>query len=244
MKYKSHPNRGTLSLKIDGAQIGGTLDQYAATAAYPEATFGTVSFASAGNRTVRLTVTGRNTSAGAFTLSADRFALIASGSPPPPPPPPPDAGPPPPPPPPDAGPGPGTTVTREAESLTPTASGASTAMQNDTNMTNGTWLALLADGAGDFVQYVFPSVAAGTYSLKMTYKAHPNRGQLQLAVDGVNLGGVLDQYSATTQYPQATFGTITFGATGNHVLRLTVTGRNASAGAFTLSSDTFTFQAQ
>jgi hypothetical protein len=78
----------------------------------------------------------------------------------------------------------------------------------------------------------------------MRYKAHPNRGQLQLAVDGVNLGGVLDQYSANSMYPEASFGTVSFGADGNHVIRLTVTGRNSAAGAFTLSSDTFTFQAQ
>ena len=101
-------------------------------------------------------------------------------------------------------------------------------------------MALLADGAGDFVEYVVPNVPAGTYALKMRYKAHPNRGRLQLAVDGVNLGGVIDQFSATTQYPEPTFGTVTFGAAGNHVIRLTVVGKNASAGAFTLSSDTFT----
>src|SRR6185369_4706109 len=48
MSYKTNNNRGILSLKVDGTQIGGTLDQYAATSTYPSTTFGNVTFASAG----------------------------------------------------------------------------------------------------------------------------------------------------------------------------------------------------
>jgi hypothetical protein len=83
-------------------------------------------------------------------------------------------------------------------------------------------------------------VPAGSYTLKMSFKAHPNRGTLNLKVDGVALGGAVDQYAATPQYPEASFGRITFAAAGNHVIRLTVTGKNAAAGAFTLSADKFT----
>jgi hypothetical protein len=113
-------------------------------------------------------------------------------------------------------------------------------MQTDANMSGGTWLALQADGVGDYVEYTFTNVPAGTYKVRLRYKGHPNRGALQLRVDGAVVGANLDQYSATSVYPTHEFGTVTFPTTGNHVLRLTVTGRNAAARAFTLSADTLT----
>ena len=134
----------------------------------------------------------------------------------------------------------GSVYIREAESLSRTSTGAPTAPQTDDNTSGGTWIALSADGVGDFVEYTLPGVPAGTYTVKMMFKAHPNRGILSLKVDGAALGGTVDQYAATAQYPEASFGPITFATTGNHVIRLTVTGKNAAAGAFTLSADKFT----
>ena len=135
---------------------------------------------------------------------------------------------------------PGGGSTWEAQSLSPTSSGASTAMQSDAAATGGTWLALLADGPGDYLQLTTPSLAAGSYSVALRYKAHPNRGILQASVDGGNLGSTLDQYASAGTFLSRTFGTITLGA-GSHTLRLTCTGRNGSAGAYTLSADTVTF---
>jgi len=80
MSYKIHPNRGILKFTMDGTQVGGTLDQYSATVAYPETTFGNVTFATTGNHIVRLTVTGKNASAGAYTLSSDKFTLVSVAS--------------------------------------------------------------------------------------------------------------------------------------------------------------------
>ena len=135
---------------------------------------------------------------------------------------------------------PGTGTTWEAQSLSPVGSGASTAMQSDTNATGGTWLALQADGVGDSVTFTTPSLAAGTYSVSLRYKAHENRGTLQAAVDGSNLGTTLDQYAASASFMSRTFGTVDL-AGGPHTLRLTVTSRNGSSGAYTLSADTITF---
>jgi hypothetical protein len=134
---------------------------------------------------------------------------------------------------------PGGGSTWEAEALSPASSGASTAMQNDPNATNGTWLALTADSTGDFVQLALPSVSAGTYAVSLRYKAHPNRGMLQASVDGANVGGTLDQYAATAGFVTHTFGTVTVG-TGAHTLRFTVVGRNPASGAYTISIDTVT----
>jgi hypothetical protein len=215
--YKAHPNRGILSVSVNGVARPGTLDQFSASPTFLEAPLGAVTFTASGNQRVRLTVTGRNPSAGTFTLSADAFRLVPAGA---------------------------TTQTFEADALPRITSGAAAALQNDPNTTGGTWLALLADGAGDFIEYTLPNIPAGSYRVRLSYKGHPNRGILQASLDGGNLGGTLDQFSATSVYPVATLGTVTFAATGNHALRLTVTGRNPAAGAFTLSSDVITLEPQ
>jgi hypothetical protein len=134
----------------------------------------------------------------------------------------------------------GTGATWEAQSLSPTASGASTSMQNDSSATGGTWLALMADGAGDWVQFAIPNLEAGTYSVTLRYKAHTARGILQASVDGMNLGSTLDQYTASPGFMTRTFGSVDLGA-GTHTLRLTCTGKNSASSAFTLSADTITF---
>lgn len=213
MAYKGHPNRGILSLKVDGTQVGSNLDQYDPNSVYPEKTFGNVTFGSAGTHVIRLTVTGRNASAGAYTLSADTFTFVPVTV---------------------------STIQAEAEALAVTSSGASTTPQTDANTSGGTWIALQADGVGDYMEFTLPNVPAGTYQLKMRYKGHPNRGILSLKVDGTQVGSTLDQYNSTSVYPEQTFGTVTFATTGNHTIRLTVTGRNAAAGAYTLSADAFT----
>jgi poly(beta-D-mannuronate) lyase len=125
----------------------------------------------------------------------------------------------------------------EAEALAFTTNGAAAALQTDANTSGGKWLALQADGTGDWIQFTLPNVPAGTYAVKLSYKAHPGRGILQASVDGVNLGSPLDQYSATITYPEQTFGTVTFSSTGNHTLRLTCVGINPSSTVFTLSAD-------
>src|SRR5204863_5077382 len=79
-----------------------------------------------------------------------------------------------------------------------------------------------------------------TYSVKMSYKALTTRGTLQLSIDGANVGGPLNEFASSTAYPEQTFGTVTFGATGVHTIRLTVTGKDASSSAFTISADRIT----
>jgi glucose/arabinose dehydrogenase len=130
------------------------------------------------------------------------------------------------------------TITREAESLTRTSSGASTAIQTDANTSGGKWIALLADSTGDSVSFTVPSVPAGSYMIIMKYKAHPNRGVLDFVADGVSQG-TLDQYSDTPFYGEQWFGPVTYSSTGNKTIRLRVVGKNAAAGAYTLSADAF-----
>ena len=74
--FQSGSNRGQLSLKLDGNPLGGTLDEYWATAFYPLWDFGAVTFASTGNHTARLTVAGKNAASSSYTITADKFMLV------------------------------------------------------------------------------------------------------------------------------------------------------------------------
>ncbi len=124
----------------------------------------------------------------------------------------------------------------EAESLTRTASGATATTDTDAAASGGARVTLNATATGAFVEFTLPNVPAGTYSVRLAYKTNANRGILALRVNGAQVGGTLDQYAATSTYPTTTFGNVTLAA-GNHLLRLTVTGKNAASSSFTLSAD-------
>ncbi len=134
--------------------------------------------------------------------------------------------------------------TFEAESLTRTVSGATASVGADASASGGSLVYFSADGAGDYVEFTLPSVAAGTYQIKLRYKAHPNRGQHTLRANGTQIGGTLDQYSATAGFLEHTFGNATFATSGSQLIRLTSTGKNAAAGAFTISADAITITPQ
>jgi|GEM_PF-423155 len=127
----------------------------------------------------------------------------------------------------------------EAEDLVRSAVGAGMSLQSDSQNSGGIWVALEAAAAGPYIEYILPNIPAGTYLLKMGYKGHPNRGILQAAVNGGLIGEPLDQYFFPSSYPEHTFGNVTFTSGGDQIIRLTVIGKNPSAGTYTLSSDTF-----
>ena len=76
LRYKTNKTRGQHNLKIDGTQVGGTLDQYATTQAYLSHTFGNVTFATTGTHSIVMTVTGKNSAATAYYLTADKFTFV------------------------------------------------------------------------------------------------------------------------------------------------------------------------
>jgi uncharacterized repeat protein (TIGR03806 family) len=128
----------------------------------------------------------------------------------------------------------------EAESLSRTSTPAST-VQGDANTSGGQWIQYPATGVGGFVDYTVPSLAAGTYAVKLKYKTNANRAQITLKVDGTQVGGTLEQYASSVTYPEQTFGNVTLASSGAHTIRLTVVGKNASSTAFNVSADLFTF---
>ncbi|HTB79641.1 MAG TPA: carbohydrate-binding domain-containing protein, partial [Opitutaceae bacterium] len=89
-----------------------------------------------------------------------------------------------------------------------------------------------------------PSFAtAGTYQVQLRYKPNTSRGQLTVKIDGVQVGGTVDEYNTSQTYLTATLGNATL-ATGTHSIVLTVTGKNASSSAFLITADKLTFVGQ
>jgi hypothetical protein len=143
---------------------------------------------------------------------------------------------------PTATPTPGRAIALEAETMAFTHSGTGTTLQTDANASGGRWVSLDAENAGSWLELTTPNVPAGTYTLRMSYKSNNNRGQATLKVDGTPVGGSLDQYGTPPGYPTHTWGTVTFGASGSHKLRLTVAGKRAASGNYVLSADKFTLE--
>ncbi|HKB90807.1 MAG TPA: chitobiase/beta-hexosaminidase C-terminal domain-containing protein, partial [Opitutaceae bacterium] len=136
-------------------------------------------------------------------------------------------------------------VTLEAHNLAVTSSPSGlTSVQASSSATDGSWVQLASTATGQYMEFTTTSIPAGTYSVEMRYKSNGNRGQMSLTVDGTAVGGTLDQYAATSTWPTTTFGNVTFGTSGTHLLRMTVTGRNSSSSNYYLSADIFIFVVQ
>jgi alpha-galactosidase len=130
-----------------------------------------------------------------------------------------------------------TTVAFEAETTTYTASGATASVQVDAAASGGKWLQLAGNSTNDYLEMTSPQVAAGTYQIKLVWKANNNRGKLSFKIDGTQVGSTLDQYASGVSFVTTTIGTQTFSAPGTHKIRLTVTGKNSASSSYNLSAD-------
>jgi HYR domain len=128
----------------------------------------------------------------------------------------------------------------EAESIPLATSGPPRVIENDANASNGQWIAFPGGVVDDWIEYTLSDVAAGTYDVVLKYKTHPNRGIHNLSVDGVVIGTPQDQFrTGTSIFPERNFGTVRFSSAGDHVIRLTVVGKNPAAGSFGIAADRF-----
>jgi hypothetical protein len=75
LRWKANNNRGKVTLKVDGTQLGGTLDQYASSVSYKTTTFGTTTL-TAGTHKLRVTVTGKNSASSNYYASEDKWVLV------------------------------------------------------------------------------------------------------------------------------------------------------------------------
>lgn len=131
-----------------------------------------------------------------------------------------------------------TVLTFEAESLARTASATGSQVTSEAGASNGQYVQLSGTPpVNSWIEFTLPNVAAGTYDVKLLYKANYNRGIVQASIDGANQGSTCDQYSATaTQQASCALGTKTLTA-GNHAMRFTVTTKNASSAGFMMVID-------
>lgn len=100
------------------------------------------------------------------------------------------------------------------------------------------WLLSNANAVGDWVKFQLPALTAGRYTVRVRYLAGPHRG-----ICDFNLGGVttqIDMYAAADTWKEHAHGPITFSA-GDKYATFTVTGKQASSGAFKLSIDRIAF---
>src|SRR5204862_508337 len=77
LMWKGNANRGVAQFDLDGATIGGNLDQYSSGQTYPTSNIATVTFGSAGTHKVRLRVADKNAASSGYLLSADKLIFTA-----------------------------------------------------------------------------------------------------------------------------------------------------------------------
>ena len=93
--------------------------------------------------------------------------------------------------------------------------------------------------AGAWIEFTLPNVPAGSYDVRVLYKANFNRGIVQASMSGLNQGSPCDQYAATaTQQRACALGSKTLTAdSSSPTIRFTVTGRNPSSAGFMMVID-------
>ncbi len=102
---------------------------------------------------------------------------------------------------------------------------------------DGSGTVLDATKVGDSVTFTVNVPTAATYDLTVTAKDYNIRGIWQLSIDGTNVGPTADEYSANESLGTFDVGPVLIPAAGNHSLKFTVTGRNASSTDYKLSFD-------
>ena len=126
----------------------------------------------------------------------------------------------------------------EAERLPVKAiSGARHGRISDPQLSGGAGTLLSRTAVGSFVTYTVPIAKTGTYRLRVRVKTGPNRGRFQLAIGGVKIGPVQDEYSAAVQYQLRDLGLVNFTSGGDYRFRFTVTGKNPNSTGRTLAFD-------
>lgn len=121
-------------------------------------------------------------------------------------------------------------------SATPTRVNSSTAL----SMGYQSQSAATADD-GDYIEWNV-ALAAGTYTFTVIHVKTTNCAIAAFTLDGTSMGATLDLYAASPTFNNVASRTgITVASPGNHVLRMTATGKNASSTDYAMSTQWFTF---
>jgi rhamnogalacturonyl hydrolase YesR len=127
----------------------------------------------------------------------------------------------------------------EAESMTRTSSDESVAM-SDTDASGGSFVIVRANAAGDWVSFTTPSIPAGSYELSFRFRTAYSQGRCAVQVDGRQVGGTVEQYSATRNFPAAALlGRVTFATAGTHIINVKVAGKSTYSAGYEVTADEF-----
>lgn|GEM_PF-813383 len=215
IRYKAHEQRGIGQWSVNGQSLGTAIDQYASPPVYKESTLGSVTFAAAGDQVFRFQATGSTStqSTGKFWLSVDSITLTPNTAP----------------------------LGFEAENMPYTASTSADTV-NDSAASGGKWHRFTAGGVGDWIQYNVNVPYAGTFNVKLAYKAHEQRGIARLYVNGFAQGMPFDMHDSPPVYKQIDLGKVTFIAAGEQLFRFVLTGSTSteSSGRYWLGTDAIT----
>jgi hypothetical protein len=221
LRFHRHPDRGRFKVSIDGVAIGGENDQYSKYTYSSEPTLGTVTFASAGQRLIRVIASSSSTTS--KQLSVDAIVLVPQGATTPEPTPP----------------KPGTF---EAETLAVTRTGGTATLHSEPGASGGRWMKFFPTSFGQSSDFTVTGVQAGTYTVRFLYKGDPDRGRCTVRVDGVQLGAEVDQYQSYSEFRGTTLGSLSFATAGSHTFR--VTSSSSSRTSKNLSIDAFVLEPQ
>ncbi len=125
----------------------------------------------------------------------------------------------------------------EAESLILSDSGEGSALVADASAGGGELIRLNADGSGDYIEFNVPHLPAGIYTVYVADATASDRGIYQLSVDGVDIGQLVDQYSASAANGEVEVGDVTLASDTSADFRFTVTGKHAFSSDYKLSVD-------
>ncbi len=133
----------------------------------------------------------------------------------------------------------------ETESLTVFGtSGDNHRLVADAGFSGGNGTILDSNAVNDYVIYTVPNVTAGSYNVKVGIKKIDTRAIWQLAASRAdtqtgytNIGGTVDEYSATASFTEVNLGTWNPATTSDKTFKFTVTGKNASSSNYTMAFD-------
>ncbi|MFI5934020.1 hypothetical protein [Actinoplanes sp. NPDC051494] len=124
----------------------------------------------------------------------------------------------------------------ETEDLTTTATGGTATDIADADASGGLLNKFAGTGVGGKVSYTVRVPTAGTYKLALSVKKTPDRGIVQVAVDG-KVAGTVDAGSTGYSFERVELGTHTLTA-GDHTVSFALTG--TSTGGWTVGVDYLT----
>jgi len=209
------PDRGIFQLSVAGVSQGHPVDGYAATPEFRVVSLGLLNVTSTACSTTgfKFTSVGKNPASSAYNIAIDVVQLGIYG------------------------------VRTEAQNPTlpsTNACGDKASTATDPAASNGDVSVVTLHAVGDVASYTVPVMAPAKYEILVRYRQGPDRGDVQLSIDGANFGPLLKGYAASPTYALVDLGAINISMPSsghNHAFAFRVTGRDPASTGYGISVD-------